>query len=384
MAGLIDVESVLKQYPKTAASDNAQKVLSTLSGDVKAASLSGLNATLQPNVFFNGNQFTVDDLHLYAALHKAVSGFGAADRLAVTNVTRWFDNIQHLPGVSAALSLPVVQIERNLATVTSAAKKPAASAPATQAKSEEKKPEAAPAKQQPKAEEKKGQQQQQKKGQQQQQKKGPVDEEKAAAIAKAKAERAAAAKEKAAQQPKQPKATPAKQQAPADPRTDIEHLDIRVGQIVSVKRHPNADALYVEEINLGEGKPRTIISGLVNFVPIEEMENRRVLVLANLKPRAMRGIESHGMVLCASNSDKTKVEPLLVPEGLAVGERVFFGEAPSPHKPDDELNPKKKYFETVQPDWKTDDNRVARYKDLAWNTAKGYITAATISGGTIS
>nr|CAH7756022.1 unnamed protein product [Callosobruchus chinensis] len=65
-------------------------------------------------------------------------------------------------------------------------------------------------------------------------------------------------------------------------------------------KHPEADALYVEKIDLGEEKPRTIVSGLVNFIPIEEMQNRMVVVLCNLKPAKMRGVESQGMVLCAS------------------------------------------------------------------------------------
>jgi len=78
-------------------------------------------------------------------------------------------------------------------------------------------------------------------------------------------------------------------------------LDIRVGKIVEVKKHPNADSLYVEKIDLGESNgPRTIVSGLVNFVPLNEMENRMVVVLANLKPANLKGISSYGMVLCAS------------------------------------------------------------------------------------
>lgn len=77
-------------------------------------------------------------------------------------------------------------------------------------------------------------------------------------------------------------------------------LDIRIGKIVEVSKHPDADALYVEKIDLGEAAPRTVVSGLVNFVPIEEMQNRMVVVLCNLKPAKMRGNESQGMVLCAS------------------------------------------------------------------------------------
>lgn len=51
---------------------------------------------------------------------------------------------------------------------------------------------------------------------------------------------------------------------------------------------------------LGDKEPRTIVSGLVQYVPLEEMQGRSVLVLCNLKPAKMRGIESCGMVLCAS------------------------------------------------------------------------------------
>ncbi|KAJ8972278.1 hypothetical protein NQ314_000236 [Rhamnusium bicolor] len=77
-------------------------------------------------------------------------------------------------------------------------------------------------------------------------------------------------------------------------------LDIRIGKIIEVSHHPDAESLYVEKIDLGEEKPRTIVSGLVNFIPIEEMQNRMVVVLCNLKPAKMRGVESQGMVLCAS------------------------------------------------------------------------------------
>lgn len=53
---------------------------------------------------------------------------------------------------------------------------------------------------------------------------------------------------------------------------DVSRLDLRVGQIVKVEKHPDADSLYVEEIDLGEESPRVVVSGLVKFVPIEEMQ----------------------------------------------------------------------------------------------------------------
>lgn len=87
----------------------------------------------------------------------------------------------------------------------------------------------------------------------------------------------------------------------AAPEEDGPHrLDIRVGKVVEVQRHPDADTLYVLKIDLAEAQPRTIISGLVKFVNIEELDQRLVAVLCNLKPSKMRGILSEGMVLCTS------------------------------------------------------------------------------------
>lgn len=106
-------------------------------------------------------------------------------------------------------------------------------------------------------------------------------------------------------------------------------LDIRVGRVLSCARHPDpeVDSLYVEQVECGDAEgPRTIVSGLVKYVPLEAMQGRRVVVLANLKERNMRGVKSKGMLLCASNADHTAVEPLAPPEGAAVGERAWFGE----------------------------------------------------------
>lgn len=58
---------------------------------------------------------------------------------------------------------------------------------------------------------------------------------------------------------------------------DVTKMDIRVGRIVSCEKHPDADALYVEHIDVGEAEgPRTIVSGLVKYVPLEEMQVRRM------------------------------------------------------------------------------------------------------------
>lgn len=59
--------------------------------------------------------------------------------------------------------------------------------------------------------------------------------------------------------------------AAADQPVDVSRLDMRIGYIVAAKRHPDADSLYVEEVDLGEDRPRTIVSGLVKFVPLEKV-----------------------------------------------------------------------------------------------------------------
>lgn len=93
----------------------------------------------------------------------------------------------------------------------------------------------------------------------------------------------AARKEKKEKEPKKSKEKPAA--GPSDDvAVDVRKLDFRIGKILDINRHPDADSLYVEKIDCGEEKPRTVVSGLVNHVPIEEMRDRIVMVLCNLKP----------------------------------------------------------------------------------------------------
>lgn len=89
---------------------------------------------------------------------------------------------------------------------------------------------------------------------------------------------------------------------------DLSCLEIRIGKIVDISTHPEAENLYVEKVDLGETEgPRTIVSGLVQYCAADSLLNRNVVVLCNLKPRALKGITSNGMLLCASNADHTKV-----------------------------------------------------------------------------
>ncbi|XP_058840051.1 aminoacyl tRNA synthase complex-interacting multifunctional protein 1-like [Topomyia yanbarensis] len=168
---------------------------------------------------------------------------------------------------------------------------------------------------------------------------------------------------------------PAGNTASEEPPVDVGRLDMRVGKIVDVSRHPDADSLYVEKIDCGEAAPRTVISGLVKFVPIEQMQNRLVVVLCNLKPAKMRGILSEAMVMCASSPEM--VEILSPPEGSVPGDLVHV--EGYTRMPDTVLNPKKKIFETVAPDLHTNEQLVACYKQGAFMVPnKGVVKAQTL------
>lgn len=112
---------------------------------------------------------------------------------------------------------------------------------------------------------------------------------------------------------------------PAEELTELSRLEIRVGKIVEIAKHPEADSLFVEKVDCGEASgPRTIVSGLVKYCTAEQLLNRKVTVLCNLKPRALVGITSAGMLLCASSADGSQVEPLLPPDDAALGVLVTF------------------------------------------------------------
>ena len=84
---------------------------------------------------------------------------------------------------------------------------------------------------------------------------------------------------------------------------DFDKLDLRVGTILKAEKHPNADKLLVFQVKMGT-ETRQIVSGVAKDFTPEEMVGKKVIVVANLKPRDLRGLESKGMILFADNGDK--------------------------------------------------------------------------------
>ena len=80
-------------------------------------------------------------------------------------------------------------------------------------------------------------------------------------------------------------------------------VNLRVGRIVSVEDHPNADKLYVVRLDDGTDDGRTICAGLKAYYEPEEMEGKLVVFVENLKPRPLRGVTSEGMMLAADDGN---------------------------------------------------------------------------------
>ncbi|KAL0578635.1 G4 quadruplex nucleic acid binding protein [Marasmius crinis-equi] len=313
---------------------------------VKPDNYRDLESTLTPRTYIATNYFTAADVALYGALHPIISKLEPAQHYSHPSITRYFDHIQSRPPVRKSAetlsshSLVTLNFEDapKLERVADAPKKKekvpkdAASAPAPDTKAKEE-------------------------GKQQNTEKKDKKKEKAAAQPQEAGKKA---------DKKQAGGKAAAKAAPADDGEPVPSMiDLRVGHIIDVKKHPDADGLYIEQIDLGEETgPRTVVSGLVNYVPIEQMQDKWLVAVCNLKPANMRGVKSFAMVLCATSKDGKEggIELIQPPANSKVGERVYFeGGDYENAEPLSQLNPKKKIFETIQPGFITLDSREAAW-----------------------
>ena len=106
-------------------------------------------------------------------------------------------------------------------------------------------------------------------------------------------------------------------------------FQLKIAEIKKVDRHPNAEHLYHLTVDAGEEKLRSIAAGLVKHYKPEELENRKVIILANLKPADLKGIMSEGMVLVCKK--KKKME-LLDAERFNTGDQVSVKNEKTDHK----------------------------------------------------
>ncbi|MCA9304182.1 MAG: methionine--tRNA ligase subunit beta [Phycisphaerales bacterium] len=85
---------------------------------------------------------------------------------------------------------------------------------------------------------------------------------------------------------------------------DFVKLDLRVARVVQAENHPNADRLLKLQVDDGSGTPRQICAGIRDQYTAEEILGKLIVIVANLAPRTIRGEESRGMLMAASNAEK--------------------------------------------------------------------------------
>ena len=91
---------------------------------------------------------------------------------------------------------------------------------------------------------------------------------------------------------------------------DFKKLELRIAEIEAVAPHPNADRLYVLTLRIGEAV-KTVVAGIRKHYGEEELRGKKIVVVNNLEPAVIRGVESQGMILAASEGE---VLTLVVPE----------------------------------------------------------------------
>ncbi|MBI2499290.1 methionine--tRNA ligase subunit beta [Candidatus Woesearchaeota archaeon] len=102
---------------------------------------------------------------------------------------------------------------------------------------------------------------------------------------------------------------------------DFNKIDLRVGKIKAVKEHPKADKLLILDIGLGEGEHDIqLVAGLKNHYKENELLGKKIVVVRNLEPVVLRGIESQGMLLAAEFQGKISL--LTVDKDIEVGAKV--------------------------------------------------------------
>lgn len=110
-----------------------------------------------------------------------------------------------------------------------------------------------------------------------------------------------------------------KDEAPQITIDDFNKIELTVGTVEACEKHPSADRLLVSQINIGK-ETRQIVSGIAQFFTPEQMVGKKVIVVSNLKPAKLRGVESQGMILAGSTSDELDLVTLVkdLPNGTRI------------------------------------------------------------------
>lgn len=159
---------------------------------------------------------------------------------------------------------------------------------------------------------------------------------------------------------------------------DLSKADIRVGRVLTVDQHPEADSLYVETVDLGDRKLK-VVSGLAKAMPKEALLNKLVPLVVNLGVANLKGVDSEGMLLVAQGPERPPTLSLLdIPEGAVPGDRIL---AP-PYQGAPEASLSKSYWAKIAKALTIADGK-ASFRGAPLVLANGAPITASISTGTI-
>ena len=99
-------------------------------------------------------------------------------------------------------------------------------------------------------------------------------------------------------------------------------IELRVATVKAAEPHPNADRLLVLKIDIGEPEERQLVAGIRAYYPPQELVGKQIIVVANLQPATLRGMESQGMLLAASDTSTGGVIVLSPEKQVAPGSKV--------------------------------------------------------------
>ena len=104
--------------------------------------------------------------------------------------------------------------------------------------------------------------------------------------------------------------------------SEWQRLDLRVGKILSVEDHPNADKLYIIEVDLGKLGKRKLVAGLKEHYKPKDLKGKLCIVFTNLEPAMLRGVKSEGMILAAVSEDHKEVKIIQPAKEIELGSKV--------------------------------------------------------------
>jgi methionine--tRNA ligase beta chain len=169
---------------------------------------------------------------------------------------------------------------------------------------------------------------------------------------------------------------PKKQVEKAPELDPASFIDVRIGKIVKVQPVPDTDNLFMEEVDIGGGVIKHVVTSVRKYYTVEQLQDRHVVIFTNMQPAKMCGVPSEAMLFAGSTEEPDACELLDPPADAPIGERVLFGKYTEGEAKD--IDKRNKQWKKVLPFLRINEEGVATYKDEPLHVAEGVIRVATL------